>query len=126
MPKGSDTSREKYEINPADKLSEQGIADLSALDSLDDADAESRAEEDLDNLQATEEQLAAMQKLSPVRALRKRLGLSQLGFAAAYGIPVGTLRDWEQGRTQPDAAASSYLRVIGNSPEAVRDLLHRS
>jgi putative transcriptional regulator len=49
--------------------------------------------------------------------VRQRLGLSQVEFAARYHIPVGTLRDWEQGRVQPDSAALSYLRVIAREPE---------
>lgn len=125
VPKGNDTSKVEYAVNPAGSLSQQSIAELSALDNLDDAGAESRAGEDRDNHEATEEQLAAMRRLSPVRALRKRLGLSQQGFAEAYGIPVGTLRDWEQGRTRPDAASLSYLQVIGSGPETIRELLRR-
>jgi putative transcriptional regulator len=49
--------------------------------------------------------------------VRRRLGLSQVEFAARYHIPIGTLRDWEQGRVQPDTAALSYLRVIAREPE---------
>lgn len=46
-------------------------------------------------------------------------GWTQEGFAARYRIPVGTLRDWEQGRREPDAAALAYLRVVEREPEAV-------
>ena len=52
-----------------------------------------------------------------------RPGLSQPAFAEKYDIPVGTLRDWEQGRTRPDAAALAYLRVIEHEPEAVQRAL---
>ena len=54
-----------------------------------------------------------------VRWVRQRDGLSQEQFAARYRVPVGTLRDWEQGRREPDAAALAYLRVIEREPEAV-------
>lgn len=54
-----------------------------------------------------------------VRWVRKAAGLSQEQFAARYRVPVGTLRDWEQGRREPDAAALAYLRVIEREPEAV-------
>ncbi len=58
-----------------------------------------------------------------VRWVRKATGLSQEQFSARYRIPVGTLRDWEQARREPDAAALAYLRVIEREPEAVaRDL----
>ena len=58
-----------------------------------------------------------------VRAIRVRLGLSQHAFAAAYRIPLATLKGWEQGRRQPDATASAYLSVIAGLPEAARDVL---
>ena len=50
------------------------------------------------------------------RLIRHRLGISQTEFAARYHVPVGTLRDWEQGRKQPDATALAYLRVIAREP----------
>lgn len=61
-----------------------------------------------------------------VRKLRARLGMTQEAFAAAYRIPVGTLRDWEQGRKHPDAPARAYLMVIARDPEAVARLLERA
>jgi putative transcriptional regulator len=54
-----------------------------------------------------------------VRTVRSRLGLSQAAFAARFHVPVGTLRDWEQSRRQPDAPALAYLRVIAREPEMV-------
>ena len=65
----------------------------------------------------------AVHKPVDVRALRKRLGLNQPDFAARYGLSVGTLRDWEQGRSQPDRPAQTLLRVIEREPEAVRRAL---
>jgi putative transcriptional regulator len=53
-------------------------------------------------------------KIPNVRKLRERLGLTQDEFAATYRIPVGTLRDWEQRRKNPDATARAYLIVIDN------------
>ena len=55
-----------------------------------------------------------------VKTLRRALGLTQQEFAARYRIPLGTLRDWEQGRTEPDQPARAYLRVIARDPEGVR------
>jgi putative transcriptional regulator len=59
----------------------------------------------------------------PVGTLRESLGMTQEAFAAAYRIPVGTLRDWEQGRKRPDAPARAYLMVIARNPKVVADLL---
>jgi putative transcriptional regulator len=58
-----------------------------------------------------------------VRKLRERLGLTQEAFAAAYRIPIGTLRDWEQRRKLPDATARAFLTVIARDPQTVAKLL---
>jgi putative transcriptional regulator len=54
-----------------------------------------------------------------VKTVRRALGLTQEEFAARYGIPLGTLRDWEQGRTEPDQPARAYIKVIASNPEWV-------
>ena len=56
-----------------------------------------------------------------VKAIRERLKMSQSEFATMYQIPVGTLRNWEQGLRRPDAPAAAYLRVIARHPKTVRD-----
>ena len=65
----------------------------------------------------------ALSHIPNVKKLRERLGLTQEAFAAAYRIPVGTLRDWEQCRKRPDAPARAYLTVIARNPEAVAGFL---
>ena len=57
------------------------------------------------------------------RSVRKRLGISQAEFSARYHVPIGTLRDWEQNRKQPDAPALAYLRVIAREPDMVAQAL---
>jgi len=54
-----------------------------------------------------------------VKTLRRAMKMTQEIFAATYEIPLGTLRDWEQGASQPDAPARAYLRAIAGDPEAV-------
>jgi putative transcriptional regulator len=71
----------------------------------------------------TEEQLAQMRRVAFATHVRWKLGLSQAEFAARFRIPIGTLRDWEQHRTKPDAVAAAYLRVIAENPDAVREAL---
>ena len=56
---------------------------------------------------------------SPVKALRRQLGLSQNAFAETYGIPASCIRDWEQGRTSPDKTARAYLEAIARLPEQI-------
>ena len=58
-----------------------------------------------------------------VRAIRARTKLTQRAFAERFGFSLGTLRDWEQGRHQPDPIARSLLTVIDREPEAVRRAL---
>jgi putative transcriptional regulator len=58
-----------------------------------------------------------------VKALRKRLKLSQAAFAARFGFGLSRLKDWEQGRSHPDSALRAYLLVIEREPEAVQRAL---
>src|SRR5690349_20635988 len=76
---------------------------------LDDPDAQPLAEEDMPRLRRTPR----------VRVIRQALKLTQEEFSQRFGIPLGTLRDWEQGRKEPDAAARAYLLVIARNPAAV-------
>ncbi len=58
-----------------------------------------------------------------VKAVRKRLGLSQTAFAARFGVSIGTLRDWEQKRRRPEGPARVLLTVIDREPKAVERAL---
>jgi len=58
-----------------------------------------------------------------VKEIRKNLGLTQPVFASAFGLSLYTLRNWEQGKRQPDPAARAYLKVISVAPEIVRKAL---
>ncbi|MEJ0075215.1 MAG: helix-turn-helix domain-containing protein [Alphaproteobacteria bacterium] len=84
---------------------------------------EAAAAADPDNRPLTPADFARMKRTPQVKIIRRALGLSQDDFAARYHIPIGTLRDWEQGRAVPDQAARAYLTVIARDPEAVRRAL---
>jgi putative transcriptional regulator len=58
-----------------------------------------------------------------VAKIRRRLKLSQAKFAAKFGIPPGTVRDWEQGRRKPEGAARAFLVVIDKETKAVERAL---
>jgi putative transcriptional regulator len=58
-----------------------------------------------------------------VAAIRRKSGLSQPEFAKRFGLSVGTLRDWEQGRKAPERTAQILLRVIEREPAAVERAL---
>jgi len=68
---------------------------------------------------ATKAQLARARRAPNVRAVRQSLKLTQEEFAARFGLPLETVRDWEQGAHRPDRAAQVLLRVIAKNPEAV-------
>ena len=57
--------------------------------------------------------------LPAVRDLRRRARLTQLQFAARLGVPVETIRNWEQGKRAPRGPARALLAVIAHSPETV-------
>jgi len=57
--------------------------------------------------------------LPAVRDLRRRARLTQLEFAARLGVPVETIRNWEQGKRAPRGPARALLAVIAHSPETV-------
>jgi putative transcriptional regulator len=58
-----------------------------------------------------------------VGTMRAKLGLSQEDFAAAFGVSLGTIRNWEQGRRQPEGPARALLAVIAKEPKAVMSAL---
>ena len=68
-------------------------------------------------------QLARMKHTPRARLIRRALGLTQQEFSARFHIPLGTLRDWEQGASEPDQAARAYLTVIARNPDAVTEAL---
>ena len=61
-----------------------------------------------------------------VRGVRLKMGLSQSQFATKFGFPPATLRNWEQGRSYPDAPTRVLLAVIAKHPEAVEDVLRKA
>ena len=61
-----------------------------------------------------------------VRKVRLKMGLSQAQFATKFGFPPATLRNWEQGRSHPDAPTRVLLAVIAKHPEAVEDVLRKA
>jgi len=58
-----------------------------------------------------------------VAAIRLKMEMSQTEFAAAFGVSVGTVRNWEQGRRSPRGPARVLLNIISREPDAVRRVL---
>jgi putative transcriptional regulator len=65
-----------------------------------------------------------MKRTPQAKIIRRALELTQEEFAARYHVPLGTLRDWEQGRAEPDQATRADLTLIARDPERVKRTLN--
>ncbi len=101
----------------------KGRTDWKRVAAMKEAEVVARAHSDRDARPVRRKRLADFQRvtLTPneVKEIRRRSGLSQAAFAAAYGLNLRTLQDWEQGRAEPDGPARAYLLVIDREPRAV-------
>jgi putative transcriptional regulator len=97
--------------------------DWTALRGMSEDEINAAALTDPDNPPRTPEREKHLKRVPQVKVMRRALHLTQEEFAQRFHIPLGTLRDWEQGKTQPDQAARAYLRVIARNPKAVLEAL---
>ncbi len=118
MKKGNITS---FKLNPK----RPPKTDWRAFDAMSDEGRHRAAASDADARPATAAQLARARRVPSVRALRQKLNLTQEQFAARFHLPLGTVRDWEQGAHRPDKAAQVLLTVIARDPDAVERALKR-
>lgn len=112
MKKGSTT---RFKLDPK----RPPKTDWRAFDAMTDEERHAAALSDPDCPPATDAQLARARRMVNVRILRQRMQLTQEEFAERFGLPLGTVRDWEQGAHRPDRAAQVLLTVIENDPDAV-------
>jgi putative transcriptional regulator len=98
--------------------------DWTRFDAMTDSEHHAAAIKDPDAQPIRPEDKKRMKRVPQVKVIRRALGLSQEDFATKFHIPLGTLRDWEQNRKEPDAAARAYLVVIARHPTAVNEALH--
>lgn len=95
--------------------------DLDQIDATSEADIRVHMRQDGYD---PDETIAEEDIISPA-AIRRRLGMTQRQFAAAVHVPVATLRNWEQGRTQMDPSARALMTILAREPEAaLRALAH--
>jgi len=104
------------------KLSEDKT-DWARLQAMTDEQVTAAAMDDPDARPMTPEQRRRAQRMPRTKILRRALAMTQEEFATRYHIPLGTLRDWEQGRCEPDQPARAYLTVIARDPEGVKRAL---
>ena len=96
---------------------------LDPLRPMTDDEVMAAALSDPDAQPLTPDDFKRMKRVARAKIIRQALGLTQQEFAAQFRIPLGTLRDWEQGAAEPDAAAKAYLHVIARNPKAVAEAL---
>lgn len=80
---------------------------------------EQAARKDPDAQPLTKSDFKRMKRTPQAKIIRRALELTQEEFASRYHIPIGTLRDWEQGRAEPDQPTKAYLTLIAHDPEHV-------
>jgi putative transcriptional regulator len=85
---------------------------------------EQAARADHDARPLSETDLMRMKRTPQAKVIRRALELTQEEFAARYHIPLGTLRDWEQGRAEPDQPTRAYLTLIAHDPDHVNRTLN--
>jgi len=112
MKRGSIT---RFKLNPE----KPPKTDWRAFEAMSEQERHRAAVSDPDAQPATAAQLARARRVPNVRALREKLKLTQEEFAERFHLPLGTVRDWEQGAHRPDRAAQVLLTVIARDPEAV-------
>lgn len=93
--------------------------DWTQLDAMTDEQRHAAALADPDARPLSDAEWDQMKMTPRVKIIRRALGLTQEQFAARYQIPLGTLRDWEQGASKPDQPARAYLRAIAGDPAGV-------
>lgn len=96
-----------------------GRTDWAKLRALTPEQTRAAAEADPENPPFTPEELRRLKPVPDPRAIREKLGLSQREFAETYQLSLSAVRDWEQGRYQPDQSARTLLRLIEREPELV-------
>jgi putative transcriptional regulator len=104
----------------------RGRTDWRRVDAMTDEEIEQAAHADPDAQPLSDAELAKLQRVVDVRALRRRLGMSQEQFAKSFDLAIGTVRDWEQGRSVPDGPARVLLRLIELDPARALQTLHAS
>lgn len=118
----SKTGTMRVIVKPGEILP-RGKTDWARLNAMTDEEAIAAALSDPDAQPLTPEQSGRMRRVSRVKVLRQRLGMTQAQFADAFHLPITTLRDWEQHRSTPDAPARALLLAIERDPEIMRRLL---
>jgi len=130
---GPDLSKAKA-IEAVFALSRRGVPTLRAKRAVEAALQRKKVVLDVPNVEDLQKlameltesgfSIAAMTEFAvDVKKLRDRLGLTQEQFSLRFGLELDAVRNWENGRREPDRAAKSYLTVIDRDPDHVQEAL---
>jgi len=90
---------------------------LATFGRIDPERVDATTEEDIAMHKAADEAETLLDAARFARKVRKRLGLSQAEFSLRIGVPIDTIRNWEQGKRRPTGAAQSLLKILDKAPE---------
>jgi putative transcriptional regulator len=105
-----ETDKELVRVLPDGR--EKPLADPGPLPERSESAISAAAMSDADDPPRTPEREKKLKRFPQVKVLRKALGLTQDAFAAYLDIPLATLRDWEQGKSEPDSGVRAYLMAL--------------
>ena len=103
---------------PKTKRQTEG-SDWSAADAMTDEERHAAVLSDPDALSTPEGKALKLRRRPLSWRVRRQLGLTQEEFAARYCIPIGTIRDWDQGRNEMSATAIALFKAIAANPDQV-------
>jgi len=112
--------KRRMRIDP--KRPSKGRTDWARVDAMTDEEIVAAARSDPDCHLPTKRELARFRRVPVVKHVRLLLGLSQRAFAERFGFALTTVRDWEQGRAQPDRAKLLCLRLIARHPKEAEEI----
>lgn len=104
------------------RLSPDGRA-VPVTPRFDEARVDAATDADIARHIAEDEAEALRDSAANARRIRRKVGLTQVQFARRIGVPVDTVRNWEQGKRSPQGPARALLRLIDHAPELALNAL---
>ncbi|WP_245903662.1 helix-turn-helix domain-containing protein [Humitalea rosea] len=90
---------------------------------IDPRRVDATTETDIQRHAAEDDAASAQDAAAYTRRVRRRTGLTQAAFAARIGVPLDTVRNWEQGKRLPAGPAKALLKILDRAPEAALSAL---
>ncbi len=104
-------------LNADGRVAPKRNADKASIGRIDTKRVDATTEGDIARQMAEDGEAARRDAAAYARRVRKRTGLTQVAFAARIGVPLDTVRNWEQGKRSPGGPAKALLKVLDRAPE---------